>query len=148
MQPPSLRSICAAVAGTFTNTVSLFLLLEILVPVNRLLASGRLDDPGVGSEVKTLLGGTLLIVFCLGWLVGLIVSYRYYYRADSLRTLAGRLLFLTSLEILFVPVALFARIFVFRLNIYQVDALITLVCFALAGAAYAASRRLRFGRSA
>jgi hypothetical protein len=148
INPHILRKVCAALAGTITNGVSLLILLEMLVPINRLLAAGRMDEPDAATVTKVLVGGALLIIFSMGWLSGLIVTYRYYYHTDRFKILAGRFLFVTSLEILIIPLVLFSRILVFDYKIHGADGLITILCILLAGGAFAGSRRLRFGKAA
>ena len=102
-----------------------------------------MEEPGPASVFKTLAGGLFLILFCMGWLTGLSLSFRYYFDSTKGRILAGRFLFITALELLFLPPLLLTRIFVFSLKIHLVDALIILLSLLLAGAALAGSRRLR-----
>ncbi len=123
--------------------MSLLILLELLVSCNQLLGSSRMDEPGVVSVLKTLSGGLFLILFCMGWLTGLILSFRYYFDSKKGRILAGRFLFITALELLILPPLLLTRIFVFSLKIHLVDTLIILLSLLLAGGALAGSRRLR-----
>ena len=50
------QSIGAALAGFFTNSLSLWILLELLVSCNQLLGSSRMDGPGAVTVLKTLSG--------------------------------------------------------------------------------------------
>ena len=141
--PLPRRKIGAALAGIFTNGLSLLILLELLVSCNQLLGSSRMGGPGAASVLKTLSGALLLILCCMGWITGLILSFRYYFNSTSGRVLASRFLFVTALEILALPPLLFIRIFVFNLKIHLIDSFLVLLSLILAGGAFAGSRRLR-----
>ena len=143
--PP--RNIGAALAGFFTNSLSLLILLELLVSCNQLLGSSRMGGPGAATVLKTLSGAFSLILFCMGWLSGLILSFRYYFNSVSGRVLASRFLFVTALEILALPALLLLRIFVFNLKIQLIDTFIVLLSLILASGALAGSRRLRPGNT-
>ena len=84
-----------------------------------------------------------LILFCMGWLSGLILSFRYYFDSVSGRVLASRFLLVTALEILALPALLLLRIFVFNLKIQLMDTFIVLLSLILASGALVGSRRLR-----
>jgi hypothetical protein len=142
-----LRKVCAALAGIFTNAWSLFMLLELLVCSNQLMAAGRMDEPGAATVAMTLLGAFLLILFSMGWLTGLILSFRYYFGSSDFRILAGRFLYVTALELLIMPPVLLTRIFVFNLEIQLADAFTILLSLLLALSALAGSRRLRTGKA-
>ena len=137
------QSIGAALAGFFTNSLSLWILLELLVSCNQLLGSSRMDGPGAVTVLKTLSGALSLILFCMGWLSGLILSFRYYFDSVSGRVLASRFLLVTALEILALPALLLLRIFVFNLKIQLMDTFIVLLSLILASGALVGSRRLR-----
>lgn len=140
--PLFLKSIGAALAGLFTNGLSLWILLELLVSSNQLLDSSRSDGPGAVTVFKTLSGFLSLILFCIGWITGLILSFRYYFNSARGRVLASRFLAVTTYEILALPALLFLRIFVFNLKIQLIDTLIVLLSLILASGTLAGSRRL------
>ena len=138
--PP--RKIGAALAGFFTNGLSLWILLELLVSSNQWLGSSRMGGPGAATVLKTLSGALSLILFCMGWITGLILSFRYYFNSASGRVLASRFLFVTAWEILALPALLLLRIFVFNLRIQLIDTFIVLLSLILASGALVGSRRL------
>ena len=139
----SLKNIGAALAGFFTNSLSLWILLELLVSSNQLLGSNRLDGPGVVTLLKILSGVFSLILFCMGWITGLILSFRYYFNSARGRILASRFLLVTACEILALPALLLLRISVFNLKIQLLDTLIVLSSLILASGAFTGSRHLR-----